>query len=137
VRRDVAFGLVQYVPCRSSFRRTKAGGKLRNGVNFDLQNWLAMPIALIVATLRLILHHLNFLCLSGENNGALDLRALDERRADGRVRAVVNEEHLVKDNCVTLLQISGEFFDSNRVAFRDDILLSASFDYSHFHVALI
>ena len=44
-----------------------------------------MPFALIVATLRLILHHLDFLIQSGENNGALDLRALDEWRADGRV----------------------------------------------------
>ena len=68
-----------------------------------------MPFALIVATLRLILHHLDFLIQSGENNGALDLRALDEWRADGRVRAVVDEEHLAKDNCVTLLQIPGSF----------------------------
>ena len=92
-----------------------------------------MPFALIVATLRLILHHLDFLIQSGENNGALDLRALDEWRADGRVRAVVDEEHLAKDNCVTLLQIPGELLNNNRVAFGDDILLPTGLDYGHFH----
>ena len=68
-----------------------------------------MPFALVVAALWLVLHHLDFLTQSGENNGALDLCALDNGRTDGRVRAVVDEEHLAEDNRVTLLQIPGSF----------------------------
>src|SRR3989338_9321941 len=92
-----------------------------------------MPFALIVAALRLILHHLHFLIQSGENNGALDIGSLNDRSPDGRVRAVVDEEHLAKDNRVTLLQIPGELLYLNSVALRDDILLPASLDYGHFH----
>ena len=92
-----------------------------------------MPFALVVAALRLVLHHLDFLTQSGENNGALDLCALDNGRTDGRVRAVVDEEHLAEDNCVTLLQIPRELLYSDNVALRDDILLPASLDYGHFH----
>ena len=92
-----------------------------------------MPFALVVAALWLVLYHFDFLSQSGENNGALDLRALDSWRADGRVRAVVDEEHLVEDNCVTFFQIPRELLYSDSVALRDDILLPASLDYGHFH----
>lgn len=57
-----------------------------------------MAVALEITTLRLILHHLYFLGLPDENNSALDLCAFNHRRTDGRVRAVVDEEHLVEDN---------------------------------------
>ena len=76
-----------------------------------------MSDALVIAALRLVLHHFDFLCLPGENNGALDLCTLNSGRTDGRVRAVVYEEHLVKNNRVTCLQIPGEFLNTNRVAF--------------------
>src|SRR3989344_7552350 len=92
-----------------------------------------MSLALVVAALRLILHHFNLLILPGENNSALDLCAFNKRRADGRVRAVVYEEHLAKDNRVTLLQIPRELLYSDSVALGDDILLPASLDYGHFH----
>src|SRR3990167_5275200 len=92
-----------------------------------------MPFALVVAALRLVFHHLDFLTQSGLNNGALDLCALDKRRTDGRVRAVVDEEHLAEDNRVTFLQIPQELLDNNSVALRDDILLPAGLDYGHFH----
>ena len=87
-----------------------------------------MAAALVVAALRLVLHHVDFLIQSGENNGALDLRAFDEWRADGRVRAVVDEEHLAKDNCVTCFQVTRELLNNNRVAFGDDILLPSGLD---------
>src|SRR3989338_7636137 len=106
---------------------------LRNRIDFDFENWLAMPFAFVVATLRLILHHLVFLIKPGENNSALALCPLDEGRADGRVRAVVDEEHLAEDNRVTFLQIPRELLDNNSVALRDDILLPAGLDYGHFH----
>ena len=38
-----------------------AFGGLRNRIDFNFEYWLAMPFALIVAALRLILHHLDFL----------------------------------------------------------------------------
>ena len=69
-----------------------------------------MAVALEIATLRLIFHHFYFLRLPGENNGALDLCTLDDGRTDGRVRAVVYEEHLAKNNCVTCLQIPRAIF---------------------------
>ena len=92
-----------------------------------------MAFALVIAALRLVLHHFNFLSQSGENNGALDLRTLDSGRADGRVRAVVDEEHLAKYNRVTFFQIPWELLYSDSVAFRDDILLPTGLDYGHFH----
>lgn len=75
-----------------------------------------MTAALVVATLRFVFHHLDFLVESRENNSALDLRTLDSWRADGRVRAVVYEEHLGEDNCVTLFQIAGELLNNDSVA---------------------
>src|SRR3989344_2676745 len=108
-------------------------GSSRNGVDLHFENRLAVAAALVVAALRLVLHHFNFLCLPGENNGDLDLCALDDGRTDGRVRAVVDEEHLAKDNRVTLLQIPRELLNSDNVALRDDILLPAGLDYGHFH----
>ena len=92
-----------------------------------------MPFALIVATLRLILHHLHLFPKSGLNNSALDLCTFNDRRTDGRVRAVVYEEHLVKYNRVTFFQVPRELLYSNSVALRDDILLPAGLDYGHFH----
>jgi len=99
-----------------------------------------VTLALIVAALWLVLHHLNLLPEPGEDDGALDLRAFDNRRADGRVRAVVYEKHLVKDNCVTYFPdrftpsyVEGELLNNNRVALGDDILLPAGLDYGHFH----
>ena len=92
-----------------------------------------MPFTLVVAALRLVFDYLHLLPKSSLNNGALDLRTLDCGRADGRVRAVVDEEHLAKDNRVTLLQVPGELLNNNRVALRDDILLPAGLDYGHFH----
>lgn len=92
-----------------------------------------MAVALVVAALRLVLYYLYFLIESGENNGALDLGTLDKGRPDGRVRAVVDEEHLAEDNRVTLLQVSRELLNSDSVALGDDILLPTGLDYGHFH----
>src|SRR3989344_1116736 len=92
-----------------------------------------MPFTLVVAALRLVFDYLHLLPKSSLNNGALDLRTLDNGRADGRVRAVVDEEHLAEDNRVTLLQIPRELLNNDSVALGDDILLPAGLDYGHFH----
>ena len=90
---------------------------LGDRIYLHFQDWLAMAAALVVAALWLVLYHLDLLIQSRENNGALDLRAFDKRRADGRVRAVVDEEHLAKDNRVTFFQIPRELLNSDSVAF--------------------
>ena len=100
-----------------------------------------MAAALVVTALRLVLHHLDFFPESCLNNGALDLGSLNGWSPDGRVRAVVDEEHLAEDNRVTDLParftlsfVEGEFLDRNSVALGDDILLSTGLDDGHFHV---
>ena len=92
-----------------------------------------MPLALVVAALRLILHHFNLFAQSGEDDRALDLCALNDGRTDGCVRAVVDEEYLAEDNRVALFQVPRELLDRNSVALGDDILLPAGLDYGHFH----
>lgn len=92
-----------------------------------------MAATLVVATLRLVLHDVNFLRTGNHRDCALDLRAFDRRRADGRVHTVVYEENLVKNDRITLLQVAGELFNRNCVAFGDDKLLPARLNYGHFH----
>ncbi len=104
-----------------------------------------MADALKVATLRLVLNHFDFLGFPGEDDRTFDLCALDEWHTDGRVRAVVDEEYLIKYDCVTFSQVYllgiRELLYRNNIAFRDDVLLPSSLDYGHFHcpinVALI
>src|SRR3989344_8524544 len=106
---------------------------LRNRIYLHFKERLAMPFAFVVAALWLILHPLNLLPEAGEDDGALTLRIIDNGRADGRVRAVVDEEHLAKDNWVALLQILGELLYNDTIALLDDILLPARLNYGHFH----
>ncbi len=93
-----------------------------------------MPASLVVTTLGLVLHDVNLLRLTGKRDRARDLCAFDNRRTDGRVRAVVHEQYLIEDNRVTLLEVAGELFNRNYVALRDDKLLPAGLNYGHFHV---
>lgn len=93
-----------------------------------------MPTTLKVAALGLVFDDTYLLTPSGKDHGTLDLRTLNRRRANGRVQAVVDEQYLVKDNCITLLKIRREFLNRDHVALLDDVLLPAGLDDGHFHM---
>ncbi len=92
-----------------------------------------MSATFVVAALGLVLHDFDFLAAADNHDGPLDLRTFDKRCADGRVRAVVDQENLVERDGVTLLEVAGELLDRDSVALGDDILLPAGLNYGHFH----
>lgn len=95
-----------------------------------------MATALVVAALGLEFNHFNLLALACGNDSTLNLCALDSGSSDSRVRAVVDQQHLVEAHLVAGDLVAWELLNENSVALGDYVLLPAGLDYGHFHSAI-
>ncbi len=97
---------------------------------------LSVAVLFVVLALCLVLYDEDLLCAAGLLEDGLHLCSVDDGSADGRVLAVVDEEHLVKNDLVTGFEIA-QVLDTDHVAYGDRILLApCGYNCEFSHTAL-